>query len=118
MDDLIWIGNSLYPRWVVFAAPLGALLVVYLVVAAIVQVRRGFKEAIWHARDQARHQGAMAEYKRVVVNGGDLTPLLNAAVDELCGDISEGDRREHRAAIWRRYIAARNLHPSTKRTPE
>lgn len=27
MSDLIWVGNTLYPRWVVFVVPLAATLV-------------------------------------------------------------------------------------------
>lgn len=30
MTDLIWIGNALFPRWIVFAVPIAAVIVVYL----------------------------------------------------------------------------------------
>lgn len=42
MTDLIWIGNALYPRWIVFAA-VAAIPVTYLVadiIFSIVQIIR------------------------------------------------------------------------------
>lgn len=58
----------------------------------------------WHAYDQGRHNGSADEYRRIVINGGDLTPLLCAAVDELKpGDMSELQHGKLRAAIWARY---------------
>jgi hypothetical protein len=42
MSDLIWIGNTLYPRWIVFAA-IGAVPVTFLVadiIFCIVQIIR------------------------------------------------------------------------------
>jgi hypothetical protein len=35
MSDLIWIGNTLYPRWFVFSVPLAALLLLAVIVILI-----------------------------------------------------------------------------------
>ena len=31
MTDLIWVGNTLYPRWFVFAVPIAIVIVPYLI---------------------------------------------------------------------------------------
>lgn len=41
MNDLIWIGNTLYPRWVVFAALGLAILAAYAFVRAILALIEG-----------------------------------------------------------------------------
>ena len=67
------------------------------------------KYSFWHAWDHGQHVGAMNEYRRIVIHGGDLGPLLNAAVEALCpGDMSEAKQREKRRAIWMRYESGRN----------
>ena len=30
MSDLIWVGNTLLPRWIVFASPVAVVVVIYL----------------------------------------------------------------------------------------
>jgi hypothetical protein len=40
MNDLIWIGNTLYPRWIVLAVPLALILTPYLVAAAVSGMRK------------------------------------------------------------------------------
>jgi hypothetical protein len=44
MGDLIWIGNSLYPRWIVCAA-VAALPITILVIEVIVSVVQIIREA-------------------------------------------------------------------------
>jgi len=62
----------------------------------------------WHAWHDGKHAGSRLEYERVVINGGDLVPLLCAAVDTLCpGDMTEQRAAEKRAAIWASYRARR-----------
>ena len=40
MSELIWVGNTLYPRWFVFAVPM-ALVAAPFVIAGIVTLFRG-----------------------------------------------------------------------------
>ncbi len=35
MTDLIWIGNTLYPRWIVFAVPLLVVVAIYVFAALV-----------------------------------------------------------------------------------
>jgi hypothetical protein len=62
----------------------------------------------WHAWDHGKSRGAMQEYDRVVNNGGDLVPLIEAAIDELCGDLSGSERRLKSRDVWARYKARRS----------
>lgn len=57
----------------------------------------------WHAWDHGRHRGGMDEYQRVVVNGGDLVPLIEAAIDELRPELSVDERRLRSRDVWARY---------------
>lgn len=43
MTDLIWIGNTLYPRWIVFAA-VAAIPVAILVIGIVVDVVQLIRE--------------------------------------------------------------------------
>lgn len=64
------------------------------------------KYTFWHAWDHGKHIGAAMEYDRVVRNGGDLMPLLDAAINELCPEeMTVETFRERRRDIWARYKA-------------
>jgi len=39
MTDLIWIGNTLYPRWIVFAIPIVVVVAIYVFAAIVSQER-------------------------------------------------------------------------------
>lgn len=79
--------------------------------------------SFWHAYDQGKNRGAMDEYRRVVVNGGDLVPVVDAAIYATCAAITGGSEpmadkmQELRRAARVRYerdagqmIAAMRLH--------
>lgn len=63
----------------------------------------------WHAYDHGKHQGQIEEYRRIVVNGGDLVPVLDAAIYAICAKTMNGAEpiaalmNEYRRAIWERY---------------
>lgn len=40
MNDLIWIGNTLYPRWFVMAVPLALVITPYVIAAVVSGLRR------------------------------------------------------------------------------
>jgi hypothetical protein len=40
MNDLIWIGNTLYPRWLVMAVPLALIFAPYLVAGVVSSMRK------------------------------------------------------------------------------
>lgn len=75
------------------------------------------KYTFWHAWDNGKITGSMWEYERIVRNGGDLGPLLDAAIDELVGTVAEPARGEMRREIWSRYKAASSF-PSNMRGTE
>lgn len=44
----------------------------------------------WHAWHDGKHRGAMDEYHRVVINGGDLVPVVDAAIYSTCAAVMSG----------------------------
>lgn len=34
----------------------------------------------WHAWHEGKHRGSMDEYRRVIINGGDTVPMIDAAI--------------------------------------
>lgn len=67
----------------------------------------------WHAWDQGRHSGSRDEYRRIVINGGDLIPVLDAAIYATASEILSGQKpqadvlRALRAKAWQRYVQQR-----------
>lgn len=66
----------------------------------------------WHAYDQGKHDGATNEYMRVVINGGDLVPVLDAAIYATCARISHCEPQaelmcDFRRSAWERYESDR-----------
>lgn len=39
MTDLIWVGNTLLPRWIVFAVPIALVMLPYLIAGVIATLR-------------------------------------------------------------------------------
>lgn len=43
--------------------------------------------SFWHAWDSGKITGATDEYRRVVINGGDLVPVVDAAIYSTCREV-------------------------------
>lgn len=64
----------------------------------------------WHAWHDGKHDGSRDEYQRIVCNGGDLTPVLDATIRAVCTDLNvtvttAEKMGELRRAAWVRYRA-------------
>jgi hypothetical protein len=66
-----------------------------------------------HAYDAGRNDGCMAEYNRIIRNGGDLTPVLDAAIYATCSEVLNGSEPQAdvlqslRRKAWQRFEADR-----------
>lgn len=71
--------------------------------------------SFFHAFDDGKHCGAAGEYQRIVINGGDLVPLIDAAIYATAVEILEGQEPQAgtleaiRPKVWQRYTHQRAL---------
>lgn len=61
------------------------------------------------------HEGSRSEYQRVVVNGGDLMPVMNATICATVAEIMDGQEPQGdtmdaiRRKAWQRYESERRI---------
>lgn len=77
----------------------------------------------WHAWHDGKHRGSSDEYNRVIVNGGDLGPVIDAAIYATTSHVLNGSEPAHplmsgfRRRAWLRYEADRAALCSLPSTP-
>lgn len=81
----------------------------YVIVAAIKDIWLIItgRCSLHRAYQQGCTDGSMTEYKRVVINGGDLCPILREVVDAACGPTAEHIRSKVIADAWTNIRAKR-----------
>lgn len=67
----------------------------------------------WHAWHDGKHRGSADEYQRIIGNGGDLRPILDAAIYETFREAVNGEPSvdftcDVRRKAWQRYERTRS----------
>lgn len=69
----------------------------------------------WHAWHDGKHEGSRSEYQRIIGNGGDLVPVIDAAIYATANEILNGQEpqvevlRDLRKKAWERFKERPNV---------
>jgi SAM-dependent methyltransferase len=77
----------------------------------------------WHAFDQGKHCGSSNEFTRIIRNGGDLSPVMQAAVEvtykhAMQSEIHPDVACHLRAAAWKLFKERSSVSRPHQPTPE